>query len=335
MKHNNIAIFIPHIGCKNCCSFCNQHFISGAEAAPTAGQVRKTLEMAFDEIKDKSNTEIAFFGGSFTAIDRAYMIELLETANEFVSEKGFSGIRISTRPDCIDNEVIDILSDYSVTSVELGAQSMCDDVLEANNRNHSADDVRNASEIIKKAGLSLGLQMMTALYKSDDSKDEYTARELLKLCPDTVRIYPTVVLKGTELERLMNEGKYPLPSIESAVSLCAKLLFMFESNGVRVIKLGLHSSSEVEKNMVGGIYHNAFRELCESEIYLKNAIAALEKSGFKNAEIFVAPKTISKMIGQNKKNMEKLEKLRYNIKVSEKEGLEKYEVLVKEAVACY
>ena len=166
MKHSNVAIFIPHVGCPHLCSFCNQRNISGENSIPTGEDVKNICFSAINEITDKSNAEIAFFGGSFTAIDRTYMIELLSAASEFVGKGKFKGIRISTRPDYIDDEVLYILKKYGVTSIELGAQSMSDRVLEANERGHSAEDVRKASLLIKEHGFELGLQMMVGLYQS-------------------------------------------------------------------------------------------------------------------------------------------------------------------------
>ena len=166
MKHSNIAFFIPHIGCPNKCSFCNQNSISGANDIPHEKDVVDVLSNALKSLdEDKlSNTEIAFFGGSFTAIDRDYMLELLSAANRFVGKDKFSGIRISTRPDAIDDEVLALLKQYGVTAIDLGAQSMDGEVLEKNFRGHSVEDVVNASKLIQKYRFSLGLQMMTGLY---------------------------------------------------------------------------------------------------------------------------------------------------------------------------
>lgn len=157
MAHSNISIFVPHIGCPHMCAFCNQRTITGTEKIPHADDVRRICSQAMGEVKDPSQTEIAFFGGSFTAVPRDYMLELLEAADEFVGEGKFSGIRISTRPDYIDSEILDILKTHGVTAIELGAQSMVDRVLEANERGHSAADIENASKLIKAmAALNLG-----------------------------------------------------------------------------------------------------------------------------------------------------------------------------------
>ncbi len=335
MKHNNISIFIPHQGCNHACSFCNQNIISGAKKQPTPKDVTEILSQSIDIIKDKADTEIAFFGGSFTAINRQYMLSLLEAANEFVGDNKFAGIRISTRPDAIDNEVLSILIRYNVTSIELGAQSMCDDVLELNNRGHSSSDVVKASKLIKKHGFSLGLQMMVGLYGDTVDGARFTANEIAKIKPDTVRIYPTVILKGTKLAQLYLSGEYKVMPLETAIGLCAELLLFFIQNKIKVIKLGLHASNDIESDMLGGIYHPAFKELCENTIYMQKAIETLQKQNSKNVIIYVKLGNVSKMIGQKKINIEKLSNMGYNVKVMEKKELNDFEIIVKDVQDCY
>lgn len=334
MKHNNIAIFIPHVGCKNQCSFCNQHTISGTIKPPNETEIREILQKASDEITDKSNTEIAFFGGSFTAIDKDYMIMLLSVANEFVLKYNFCGIRISTRPDAISNDILDILKEYHVTSIELGAQSLNDIVLLKNDRGHTANDVIFASNLIKQYGFTLGLQMMVGLYDDTIQGAMETAKQIIKIAPQTVRIYPTVILKNTKLANLFMDNKYDILTLNEAVDLCSELLIMFEKAKIKVIKLGLHSSTDVEENMVGGIYHPAFRELCESKIYLKNALSLLEGQD-KNCKynLTVNEKSISKMIGQKKINLQLLfEKGFKNIKIIGAADIPDYKILLEKGV---
>lgn len=305
-KHANISIFVPHIGCPHRCSFCDQRTISGAQHAPSADDVREICRKALGEVKSPENTEIAFFGGSFTAIPKAYMTELLAAAHEFVGEGKFRGIRVSTRPDCIDREGLDILKKYGVTAIELGAQSMCDEVLEANERGHSAADVVNACGLIREYGFELGLQMMTGLYKSSLMKDMDTAQYMVGLHPDTVRIYPVVVLRGTRLGELFEKGVYEMPSFDEMAEFCANLIVLFEEQGINVIKCGLHASEFVERDMLGGFYHPAFREICESLIYRAEMEHKLifdfpYDSG--KAVLAVNGRCISKAVGQKKANI--------------------------------
>ena len=314
MKHSNISIFIPHIGCPHQCSFCDQRTISGAQHLPDGNEVREICSKALNEVKSPGNTEIAFFGGSFTAIPRDYMVELLDAAKEFVGGARFKGIRCSTRPDCIDREVLDILKKYGVTAIELGAQSMDAEVLTANERGHSADDVVNACHLIREYGFEIGLQMMTGLYKSDPEKDMETFGRLAELSPDTMRIYPVVILNGTKLADLYRSGEYVPYSFEKAVDICSDMLEEAENRGIRVIKCGLHASEFVEQDKAGGFYHPAFRELCESRIYLRK----IEKLAVDCTylKLAVPARDVSKAVGHGRSNILKLKEKGVELKIT-------------------
>ena len=331
MKHANISIFVPHNGCPNNCSFCNQKTISGQSKSAETHDVFDAVNVALSHNCNPKNTEIAFFGGSFTAIEREQMVSLLTAAKCLLDRYGFSGIRVSTRPDFIDGEVLSILRDYGVTSIELGAQSMCDDVLSLNRRGHTAEDIRRASELIKNYGFSLGLQMMTGLYGSDFEKDYFTAREIIKLRPETVRIYPTVVLKNTYLAELFEKGEYLPPNAEETAPFAARLLAEFEKKGIKVIKLGLHSSETVEGDMIAGAYHPAFRELCEGYIF-RNIIEEKLKSKDKGKAytVFVSKKSLSKAKGLNKRNEKALKNQGFYCKIKGKEFLDEFEIEIEE-----
>lgn len=317
-KHSNISIFVPHIGCPNKCSFCNQRYITGVCKGPGAEDVGAAAAAAqSSKGYDPATTEIAFFGGSFTAINRNYMTDLLEAAAVFVRDGSVRGIRISTRPDAIDEEILGILKGYGVTSIELGAQSMNDRVLKMNNRGHTVRDVENASALIKRHGFELGLQMMTGLYGDSDSSAIHTAERLIALQPDTVRIYPTIVLKDTDLAALYADNIYKPQTLSEAVKLAAELYTMFEENGVRVIRLGLHSIEE--DAYIAGPWHPAFSELCQSQIMLTGILKSLKDKG--NYIIYVAPGCISKMTGQKRKNLIFLEGKGYNCRVREDKAL--------------
>lgn len=314
MKHSNISIFVPHIGCPHLCSFCDQRTISGAQHLPDGNEVREICSKALAEVKSPENAEIAFFGGSFTAIPRDYMLELLSAAKEFVGEGKFSGIRCSTRPDCISREVLGILKEYGVTAIELGAQSMDEEVLRANERGHSAEDVVNACGLIREYGFELGLQMMTGLYRSDTEKDMATFRRLAELKPDTIRIYPVVILSGTKLAELFRSGEYVPYSFEEAVEICSEMLEEAGKRGIRVIKCGLHASEFVEQDMVGGFYHPAFRELCESRIYLRRIEKLAE--GCTYLKIAVPARDVSKAAGHGRSNILKMKEKGVELKIA-------------------
>ena len=272
MSHANISVFIPHMGCPNACSFCNQRTISSTAHAPSPDEAEGIIRGAYEYMspEKRRNTEIAFFGGSFTAIDREYMISLLERADRYITcENGFCGIRISTRPDCIDEEILMLLKKYHVTAIELGAQSMNDRVLEMNMRGHTSEDVRRSAAMIKSYGFELGLQMMVGLYGSSPADELYTMNEIVRCAPATARIYPVAVLEGTKLAELYKEGKYVLYHFDECVKLCAEIYSTFVKNNIRVIRMGLHAEDGVEQNAVAGFYHPAFGEIVRTEIIRK------------------------------------------------------------------
>lgn len=275
----------------------------------------------------QGTAEIAFFGGSFTAIERTYMLSLLEAAYPFVQSGRVSGIRISTRPDCIDSDVLALLKKYGVTAIELGAQSMDDDVLAANDRGHTAADVEKASRLIREKGFELGLQMMTGLYKSTPEKDWRTAEKVAEIKPDTVRIYPVVILRGTRLGELFQRGEYVPYSFETAAKICADMLTMFEQNGIRVIKLGLHASETVEGDMLGGFYHPAFREICEGILFRREIEKNTEQKN--NYTVFTAPNAVSKAAGQKRCNVEYFAAKGIGIKIRPDSRLKNREIILK------
>ena len=329
MKHINVALFVPDEGCPHRCSFCNQKTISGKTKRLRTEDIDSAVKTAL-ESADCNKGEIAFFGGRFTAIDKDYMISLLERAKMYIDKGLFAGIRISTRPDCISEEILDILKHYGVTSIELGCQSMSDEVLRLNNRGHLAKDVVYSAGMIKSYGFEFGVQMMTGLYGDDNETAIETAKKLIALSPDTARIYPTVVLENTELERLYKSGEYTPQSVDEAAELCSELLMMFHENGIRVIRVGLHSGGNVEEGYVAGAYHPAFREICESRIYLRKVLSEIKRQGTPKGDltVTVGSSFVSMMSGQKKFNSEKLREMGYNLKIKQDKNMKKYEIEV-------
>lgn len=329
-KHVNVALFVPHKGCPHRCSFCDQRTISGQSQPLTAAQVTAACETAVRTMDTAaSEAEIAFFGGSFTAIDTAYRTELLKAAYPFVKAGYFKGIRVSTRPDCVDDTVLSQLKAYGVTAVELGAQSMVDTVLALNERGHTAADTVRAAQAIRLNGLSLGLQMMTGLYGDTDEGAWQTARAIAALRPDTVRIYPTVVLRGTTLAALYESGAYVPPSWDDTVRLCAGLLRYFEcEQGIPVIRLGLHAEPSVEQNRLAGAYHPAFRDVCEGRIYYETARSLLKESFSDGGAVIlrVSPVAISRMTGQKRCNIDSLQQEGYAVRVISDESVPLWQI---------
>ena len=256
------------------------------------------------------------------------MISLLEAVKPYISS--FKGIRLSTRPDYIDDEILSILKGYGVTTIELGAQSMDDMVLSANNRGHNAQNVKDASNLIKQYGFDLGLQMMTGLYKADFESDIRTAEEFIKLSPDCVRIYPTVIMKDTELADLYLCKEYIPYTLDESVELCAQIIEMFYKNNIDIIRVGLHYSDSLIDGSIGGNYHPAFKELCENKIFLNKILKSIINVNSKDIIVTVNPSSVSKMIGQNKSNLKKLTDMGYTVKIEKDNKLNKYDIFVKD-----
>ena len=293
---------------------------------PDEFDIEKAVEIAVKSKNyDSSATQLAFFGGSFTAIEKSLMLKYLEIGYRFVKEGKIESIRISTRPDAINQEVLDILKKYKVKSIELGAQSMSDTVFIANNRGHNAKDVELAAKLIKQNGFELGLQMMTGLYKSDFCKDFYTAKKFVELKPDTVRIYPTVVLKNTDLEKLYRQGEYEPITVEKACIDGAKILKLFYYNNINVIRFGLHSIDKY--SFVAGAFHPSLSEIAQSYIYRDLIETKITQKGF--YKIFVNNKEISKVIGNKKSNIDYFKNKGIILEIVGNEKISKYDVIIE------
>jgi len=301
-----IPIFVPHLGCPNDCVFCNQRRISGSPLPASGADVTRTLENARAEYP--AGAQLAFYGGSFTAIDPAIQEELLGAAQPFLRNGTISSIRLSTRPDAIDETVLRRLKVYGVETVELGAQSMDDRVLYEAGRGHTARETETAAKLLKAAGFMLILQMMTGLPGADEASDLETVRKIIALQPDGVRIYPTVVVENTPLEELWRKGAYREHTVEDAVKLCARILPLFEAAGIPVIRLGLNPTEELSRGgAVAGAYHPALGELVQSEILRLRAAELLQnvpEGSF--VTLGVSPRRVSAMTGQKRRNVERL-----------------------------
>lgn len=304
-----IPFFVPHLGCPNNCVFCNQNSITGQKYACSADTLKAEIELA-KQIEYPSNVsrQIAFYGGSFTAIPFSKQKELLDTAQEYVNEGFINSIRFSTRPDAIDEKVIQFLAGYSIKTIELGAQSLDNRVLQLSGRGHTAEDVINSSKIIKDAGYELIIQMMTGLPGDTLNTSIDTARKICGIKPDGVRIYPTVIIENTPLYKLWKQGKYKEHTVEDAVEFCSKLVPVFENSNIPVIRLGLNPTDDLSAGgAVGGAYHPALCELVRGRIMYNKAEKLLDgvKAG-SEVTIFVKPEKLSQMIGQHRINIEML-----------------------------
>ncbi len=309
-KHINVPVFIPHEGCKNDCVFCNQRTITGVRNSADR-DIRPEIDRVLATFGGKTeNAEIAFFGGSFTGIEKPLMIKLLDVAYEYVKEGKVSSVRLSTRPDYIDEEILDILKSRGVTDIELGLQSMRNSVLLSSNRGHTAECSEKSCELIKKYGFILTGQMMIGLPSSTLSDEVYTAEKIVSMRCDCARIYPTVVFEHTKLCEMAKSGAYVPLTVEDAVIRSAAVYKVFVKNGVKVLRIGLQATEALEKseNVYAGANHSALGELVLGEYYAgiirDNLDFISENSGKKKILILnCAPGEQSKVAGQKKKNV--------------------------------
>ena len=307
-RNSIIPVFVPHLGCPNDCVFCNQRRISGHTEPATAQTVRTAIENAAALSPKGAKRQLAFYGGSFTAIPVAEQTALFEAAKPYLDDGTISSIRLSTRPDAIDPETLVRLKKYSVQTVELGAQSLCDKVLWLSNRGHTAKEVEDAARLVKQAGFELILQMMTGLPGDTDESCVETAKKIIALRPDGVRIYPTVIVRDTELYDMWKAGTYKEHTVSDAVRVCAKITRLFDEAGIPIIRMGLNPTEDLSGgDAVGGAYHPALGELVRSRMMLDKAVQLLDGiEPDKHVVLGVNRSDVSKMIGQHRCNAEAL-----------------------------
>ena len=303
-RESIIPVFVPHLGCPNDCVFCNQRRISGSLSPARPEDVAAAIDRALSLTPPGTRRQLAFYGGSFTAIPDAEQEALLGAAQPYLERGDIASIRLSTRPDAIDGAVLARLRRYGVETVELGAQSMSDSVLALSGRGHTAADVEEASRAVKAAGFRLILQMMTGLPGSDDETDIGSARSIAALEPDGVRVYPTVIVRDTALFDLWRAGRYKEHTVEDAVRVCARIVPIFEAAGIPIIRMGLNPTEDLSGgDAVGGAYHPALGELVRARIMRGRAEALLEGTA-PGADITlrVNPRLMSQLVGQHGAN---------------------------------
>lgn len=325
-KKYNIPIFVPHKGCPYDCVFCNQRRITGQIKETVPDDVTEIIERHLKTLPKDAAVEAAFFGGSFTGIPIDEQSALMERVSPYIRSGQIEGIRLSTRPDYIDDTILTNLKKYGVTTIELGVQSMNRDVLRAANRGHSAEDVKRAARLIHEYGFDLGVQQMTGLPQDTPERSIETAEQLISLKPVCVRIYPTLTIKDTALEVMYKAGQYVPQTVDEAVKLCKRLVLMYEEAGVKVIRVGLQPTEEINENasVTAGPFHAAFGELVENEIYY-DIIASQHPCG--DVLIYVNPREVSKVCGNRRRNIIRLkEELGVNAKIRTDSNLKKREV---------
>ena len=271
-KFQNIALFVPHQGCPQDCVLCNQSRITGQNRADrlTEKTIIETIEANLATMAPDDQIEIAFFGGSFTGLPRSYQTLLLSTANRYIDGKRIKGIRISTRPDYINKAILDYLAGFRVTTIELGVQSMVQEVLDRTKRGHSVEDTRKAVRLIQEdKRFQLGLQLLPGLPGDSLERSIHTAYQVALLKPDFVRIYPALVIKGTELAWDYALGYYQPMTMPEAVERVAKMWLIFMKHGIPVIRIGLQPSEDLreEGTVIAGPFHPAFRQIVEGYLF--------------------------------------------------------------------
>jgi histone acetyltransferase (RNA polymerase elongator complex component) len=314
-----VPIFVPHMGCPHRCVFCNQTSITGSNPDEVLSSITQRINEIFEEASINSPTDsfdnakrrqIAFYGGSFTGIEKRVQIKLLSAVQPLIRRRSIDSIRVSTRPDYIDCQGLDLLKKYGVRTVELGVQSMVDEVLLRSRRGHTTGDVLRAVELLQDGGFEVGIQIMVGLPGDNMEGNAHTVNRVIQLNPHFVRIYPTVVLRGTPLERWYRSGRYTLLSLERAVDLCKGPFLKFSGAGIPVIRLGLQSTPELETTdcIVAGPYHPAFGHLVESSLFYDMASYLMGKHGkCENVRVKVSPFDLSNIRGQKNRNLHHLE----------------------------
>lgn len=336
MRHINIPVFIPHLGCPHDCIFCNQRTISGKKEFDVSS-VDDEINTALSSIDTgEAEVEIAFFGGSFSGIDRDLMITLLEKADKYIAEGKVSSVRLSTRPDYINGEILDILKEHHVTHIELGIQSMSDSVLSACKRGHTSVQTEKACGLIVGCGFKLVGQMMIGLPCSSAEDEVNTAKEIAGMRADAARIYPLVIFSGTALDRMTEQGSYTPLTEDEIIERSANVLEVFIENNIDVLRIGLCAQDgfSEDETVTHGLFDPAIGEKVQNEIFLRRMTNELDKKSADNigsSLTVYAPKgSTSKVIGHKRRNLQKL-RSKYGIKelkVIEKNDILGYNILI-------
>jgi len=283
MKNFIVPIFIPNISCPTRCVFCDQGLITSERPRiPTPQEIRNVLTRAVNSKKYRRENEnqVAFYGGSFTGLTEMRIKLLLAAVKDFLEKGLFKSIRVSTRPDLLDDEKLELMRSCGVKFVELGAQSMDDKVLRATNRGHRVIDTINGFWTLRDKGFLVGIQLMPGLPMETESSFRETIKKTVELKPDSVRLYPTVVIQGTELARMYRQGLFKPLDLDEAIERCAWAVNELERAGIPVIRIGLMTSSALmEKGLVvAGPWHPSLGQMVRSRIFLRRIAGSLSGS---------------------------------------------------------
>ncbi len=327
-KHSNIPIFIPELACPHQCIFCDQKKISGTHSIPQPADVKDIVEQYLETMPENRIINIAFFGGSFTGLPVDLQEQYLKEASSYVKDGRVSGIRLSTRPDYINRTVLELLKKYGVSTIELGVQSTDLEVLNRSGRGHTFEDIENASNMICENGFELGLQMMIGLPGDSYERSIQTANDIVSLGAGNTRIYPAIVVKGTTLERLYQEGEYTPLTLEQAVEWTKDIVQIFEKNNVSIIRMGLHPSDElvIGKSLIDGPFHASFKEMVMTQIWKEIIDTELYDITSNKIKITVSNRQIHYAIGYRQINKEQLKSRGYNVRFARNPSFSQYQI---------
>lgn len=308
-----IPIFIPHYGCPHACVFCNQRRITGQEQVPDDAGIKETIEKYLQTIAVPrgGHVEVAFYGGSFTALGMDVQERYLRVVQPYIESGEVASVRVSTRPDAINPDILELLRSYRVGSIELGVQSLDEEVLQLAGRGYTVDQVWEVVALVKAEGFALGIQLMLGLPGDSREKDVQTARAVTGMKPDMARLYPALVIRDTRLAVMYRKGTYRPLSLEEAVVTAADMFVILEGAGTKVIRMGLQPTLDLTggEALVAGPFHPSFGELVEAEVFLRQALAAIHAYGDRLPDslcLFVNQRDASKMIGHRGRNRKRL-----------------------------
>jgi histone acetyltransferase (RNA polymerase elongator complex component) len=302
-----IPFFIPHAGCPHQCVFCDQKSITGKNAPPDPSSISSTIESYLAAASSAVPAEVAFFGGTFTAMPIEEQRVYLVAVQPFIAAGRISGIRLSTRPDAVTPDILAMLKQHHVTTIELGAQSMDDEVLRLSGRGHTAAHTANTVSLLREHAFRIGIQLMPGLPGDTAERFHETIRTVISLRPAFVRLYPALVIRDTPLALLYRDGTYTPLSLDDAVDLCRSALELFGQAGIEVVRVGLQATDVLARpgTVLAGPWHPAFRQLVESSRFLESmrSLLSADGNGSGPAAFAVHPADLSSAIGQNRRNI--------------------------------
>ena len=312
-----IPVFIPHSGCPHMCAFCNQSIITNTKSnLPDKKQIQEITNEYLNYKGKRRTVQLAFFGGNFLGLDSSYILEVLNIAAKLKQENKIDSVRFSTRPDTISKDTLDLIKNFPVSTIELGVQSMNDQVLALSNRGHTSQCTIDAASLLKQYGFKIGMQMMVGLPKEDTDSILKSAKEILKLRPDFIRIYPLIILKGSLIAKWYKSGKYNPLSLDNCVDLVKKIYTIFNDQNIPVIRMGLQASEMLQddESMIAGPWHPAFGHLVLSEIFFDRTKILISKKLAENPGknvivLGINPSSESKLRGDKNNNNKRLKKI--------------------------